>query len=155
MTTKTMMQLAWDNWHADMAPDDIPGINPSFKEGWERCAELHAGIDLDKLNDDSIGYRDQIARLRMAVEALTKERDDFSYRYQTASKLVSSSLEALSKALTQRNALEAAARLALDSMTLISGELNDELQAGGKSPISWDATLKSLAAISALDAALL
>jgi len=75
MTTKTMMQLAWDNWHADTAPDDIPGINPSFQEGWERCAELHAGIDMDKINADLIDYRNQIARLRVAIETLVKERD--------------------------------------------------------------------------------
>jgi len=75
MTTKTMMQLAWDNWHGDIDPSDIPGIKRGFQEGWERCAELHAGIDIDKINADLIGYREQIARLRVAIEAATKERD--------------------------------------------------------------------------------
>lgn len=128
MTTKTMMQLAWDNWHADIDPSDIPGINPSFQEGWERCAELHTGIDMDEINADLIGYREQIARLREAVErlqyevdaipAIKEERDDLSSRYETASRLVTSLSEALAKSLKERDALKA--ELARPESTTVS-----------------------------------
>ena len=107
MTTKTMMQLAWDNWHADMAPDDIPGINPSFKEGWERCAELHAGIDMDKLNADLVGCREQIDRLQYEVDAIPEikaERDEWKARCEFSFK--------------QRDALKDAARLALEEAAM-------------------------------------
>lgn len=125
MTTKTMMQLAWDNWHADMAPDDIPGINPSFKEGWERCAELHAGIDMDKINDDLIDYREQIERLQYEVDAIPEikaERDEWKARCEF-------SFGQREKLTAERDALKDAARLALGALTTAHINVNDDMLA--------------------------
>lgn len=34
------MKGAWVDWHADIAPEDIPSVNPSFQEGYEAAHEL-------------------------------------------------------------------------------------------------------------------
>jgi len=62
---------------------------------------------------------DEISAVNSAcslIDELTVKRDDFAYRYETASKLTTSALDALSKALTERDALMAAAKLALDAL---------------------------------------
>lgn len=37
---KTAMTDAWVDWHGDMDADDIPAVNPSFREGFEACHDL-------------------------------------------------------------------------------------------------------------------
>jgi len=51
------------------------------------------------------------------IDELTTGRDDIAYRYNTASNLTTSALDALSKALTERDVLMDSARLALGALT--------------------------------------
>jgi hypothetical protein len=34
---KEAMRRAWTEWHDDLSEDDMPDINPYFKEGFEAC----------------------------------------------------------------------------------------------------------------------
>ena len=93
----------------------------------EQARDFAQSIFDDGAPDDEV---ELIRSLAEQVEVLTAERDewkarcefsfeqrdDISERYQTASRLADSSLEALSKALKERDALKDAARLSLDAL---------------------------------------
>jgi len=74
-----------------------------------KLTELSKAEALENLYQFAMGQEREIVKLE-------KERDDFAYRYDTASNLTTSALDALSKALTDRDALMDSARLALGAL---------------------------------------
>jgi len=74
-----------------------------------KLTELSKAEALENLYQLAMGQEREIVKLE-------KERDDFAYRYDTASNLTTSALDALSKALTERDVLMDAARLALGAL---------------------------------------
>ena len=105
-----------------------PFVTTELKPIEQQFEKLRDNIDLDKINKELVDYAAQVQRLREQIETLQyeveaisgikAERDDFSARYETASRLVTSLSDALANALKERDALKA--ELARPESTVVS-----------------------------------
>ena len=110
---------------------------PKFELDFEKMRE---DIDLEQLNADLIDYRDQIARLRIAIENIAKERDEWIAKHKECTRLIGESMQDTTNLSIERDALKYAARLALDALV--------ETRDNG---LSWDAEYdKAIAALKAV-----